>query len=118
MAVESGQQLQPAERSSVEVDPDVDNHGAEASICRSWLIGEAGRLAKIENPEGYKNVLLHMKEHLQVIQQQMMAQVQSQLQSQLQNTQQPTAGSTDGVTPKPKQSDTIKGEKDVRTPIQ
>lgn len=57
---------------SVEIDPDVDNHEVEASICRSWLISDAGRLAKTENPPGYLNVLLHMKEHIAVITQRMM----------------------------------------------
>lgn len=65
---------QPQELPSVEIDPELDNHQIEADICRNWLIGEAGRLAKIENPAGYKNVLLHMKQHMQIIQMQMMQQ--------------------------------------------
>jgi hypothetical protein len=68
------QELQPQYQSSVQIDPDIDNHGIEASICRTWLISPAGRLAKIENPEGYMNIMLHMKEHLQQIQNQMMGQ--------------------------------------------
>lgn len=50
---------------SVEIDPDVDNNPLQAEICRSWLISEAGQLAKQENPEGYQNVLLHMRQHRQ-----------------------------------------------------
>jgi hypothetical protein len=61
--------MQPIERSSVPIDPDLDNHMIEAEVCRAWLIGEAGRLAKIENPDGYKNVLLHFKEHSMIVQQ-------------------------------------------------
>ena len=54
---------QEIEIPSVEIDPDVDNDAVQAEICRSWLISDAGRLAKKENPEGYKNVLLHYKMH-------------------------------------------------------
>lgn len=68
------QAAQPQELPSVEVDPILDNHALEAEICRSWLIGLAGRLAKTENPSGYKNVLLHFKAHQQVIQMQQMQQ--------------------------------------------
>lgn len=52
---------------SVDVEPFVDNHAVEAEICRKWLIGDAGRLAKIENPNGYQNVLLHMKRHIDIM---------------------------------------------------
>lgn len=61
------------EMPSVEVDPDIDNHQIQFEICRIWLISDAGRLAKLENPLGYKNVLLHAKMHLMFIQQAMMA---------------------------------------------
>ncbi len=64
----------PQEKSSVEIDPDVDNHQIEAAICKSWLISAAGQLAKKENPDGYKNVLLHMKAHLAIVQQAAQAQ--------------------------------------------
>jgi hypothetical protein len=59
---------------SVEVDADLDNHEIEAQICRNWLISEAGRLARFDRPEGYRNVLLHYKQHLQFRQLQMMEQ--------------------------------------------
>lgn len=57
---------------SIEVDPLLDNHQLEADICRRWLISDAGRITKIENPPGYHNVLLHMQAHMMIIQQQMM----------------------------------------------
>jgi len=60
--------LEDIELPSVEIDPDLDNHDIEAEICRTYLIGDAGRMLKIENPPGYKNVLLHMKAHMQQIQ--------------------------------------------------
>jgi len=56
------------EVSSVQVEPLVDNHEVEAGICRRWLVSDAGRLAKTENPSGYKNVLLHMKMHMDALQ--------------------------------------------------
>ena len=65
---------QPQDQPSVAIDVDVDNHAIEAAICKSWLISAAGRLAKQENPNGYKNVLLHMKAHMAVLQQQAQAQ--------------------------------------------
>ena len=100
---------------SVEVDPDVDNHEIEAAICRSWLISEAGRLAKVENPNGYKNVLLHMKAHMMIMQEQMMQQQQAQIEQEAQNQNQ------GNNTPKKGKSDRkIKGEGDVNAelPIQ
>lgn len=75
MAIESGMPMPPdIEVSSVEIDPDLDNHDIEAEICRTYLVSEAGRLLKIENPVGYKNVLLHMKAHMEMIRQAMAAQ--------------------------------------------
>lgn len=57
----------PQQVPSVEIDPFVDNHDVEADICRRWLVSSAGRLAKIENPNGYLNVLLHMKQHVEIL---------------------------------------------------
>lgn len=58
----------PEEIPSVQPEFEVDNHKVEADICRAYLVSEAGRLAKIENPNGYKNILLHMKMHIQMFQ--------------------------------------------------
>ncbi len=52
-------QMQP----SVQVDPNVDNNAIEADICRRWAVSDVGRQCKIDNPPGYQNVLLHMKQH-------------------------------------------------------
>jgi hypothetical protein len=54
---------------SVEIEPDFDNHQVHFEICRKWIISEAGRQAKTDNNEGYKNVLLHAKAHLSLLQQ-------------------------------------------------
>lgn len=76
MAAMTGQQPQDTELPSVEIDPDLDNHDIEAEICHIYLVSDAGRLLKIENPPGYRNVLLHMKAHMQMIQQALAAQQQ------------------------------------------
>jgi len=88
------QAMMPQEIPSVDVDPDIDNHQIEFEICRSWLVSDAGRLAKKENPEGYTNVLLHAKQHLMFVQQAMMAEQQAM---------QSENGASDGK--KPKESD-------------
>ena len=55
------------EHPSVDVDPLVDDHHVEAEICRIWAISDAGKMAKIDNPPGYKNVLLHMQLHMMIL---------------------------------------------------
>jgi hypothetical protein len=84
--MQGGPEPPPIEIPSVEVDPDLDNHDVEADVCRTYLISDAGRLLKLENPVGYKNVLLHMKQHMEIIKQGMM---QQQMAAQ---PQQPEAG--------------------------
>ncbi len=59
---------------SVNIEEGLDNHQIEADITRAWLVSDAGRLAKIENPKGYKNVLLHLQQHVTFHQQQSMPQ--------------------------------------------
>ena len=53
--------------SSIQPEQLVDNHGVEAQVCRDYLVSEAGRQLKIENPKGYKNILLHMQAHIQIM---------------------------------------------------
>jgi hypothetical protein len=82
MAIQQGtppEQIQPVELPSVDIDYDLDNHQIESDICRTYLVSTAGRLLKTENPEGYKNVLLHMKAHLEAIKQKMMEDMMSQM---------------------------------------
>jgi hypothetical protein len=71
------EELQDKEVSSVEVEPDVDNHDIHAQICKAWLVSDAGREAKIDKPLGYRNVLLHLKDHMDQI---AMSMMQSQMQ--------------------------------------
>lgn len=57
---------QPTEVPSVTVDPIIDNHQIHIEICTKWAKSTAGRLAKIENQNGYKNVLLHLEQHVKI----------------------------------------------------
>lgn len=59
--------MQPQESPSIEVDEIMDNHVIQFEICRKWAVSESGQLAKIENEAGYKNVLLHAKQHLFIL---------------------------------------------------
>ena len=100
---------QEQELPSIEIDELIDNHKIEADICRSWLISEEGRLAKKENPLGYKNVLLHMKQHMDFLQQTQMASL-------------PTEEETPDSSSKPKGArqqgpDKIKDNKDAIAPV-
>jgi hypothetical protein len=95
-AQQMGQPVQPIRLPSIQADMDVDNHPLEADICRRWLVSSAGRLAKLENPAGYENVLLHMKMHkdmdMQMQMQQQMAQMPPQQQQQPEQGQQASTG--------------------------
>jgi len=66
---------------SVGVDQIFDNHGVDFEIIRKWVISEDGRQAKIDNPQGYKNVVLHGIAHKQAMMQQMMQQAAMQAQA-------------------------------------
>lgn len=79
-------QPMPTEVPSVEIDPDYDNNQIEFETVRKWVISEAGRQAKTDNPEGYKNVLLHGRMHMMVMQQQMMQQQMAAAQGEGDNT--------------------------------
>ena len=99
------------EVSSVPIDPDFDNNQIEFEIVRKWAISEAGREAKTSNADGYRNVLLHGKEHLQVIQQQ-------QQQQMMQQAMMANVGKGAPSTEKPnvkKQEAPIQGENNVKT---
>jgi hypothetical protein len=57
---------------SVDIDPDIDDHGAHKDVLRSFLVGAVGRDAKKSNPPGYTNCLAHWKLHDQTEKQQAM----------------------------------------------
>lgn len=98
------QQQPPQEMPSVEVNAEIDNHGLRFEICRAWLVSEAGRLCKVENPNGYKNVLLHALQHQQIMQMQQMQQAMQAAQGQ---------GAVPGEKPKEDTKTPIKEESDV-----
>ncbi len=58
---------QPLMASSIPIDPDVDNHDIQAYVCMAWAVSSVGRSTKEINPEGYMNVIAHMKEHRALI---------------------------------------------------
>lgn len=45
----------------------VDNHQVEAEILRDYLVGEKGRQLKIDNQNGYRNCLLHLQVHMDML---------------------------------------------------
>ena len=80
---------------SVEIDPIFDKHNIEFEVVQEWAVSDEGRLTKIENPNGYKNVLLHGKMHFMQMQMQMMQQAQPPAEKPNQNTQTPVTGEED-----------------------
>jgi hypothetical protein len=40
-----------------------DDHMVEMEVCKVWLNSSKGQKAKVENPTGYQNVVLHWKAH-------------------------------------------------------
>ena len=80
MAMQQGQA--PQMRSTVPVEPDIDDHGVHSFTCGAYLVGQAGLLLQKENPGAYQNIVLHKQEHDMILQQQMMQQQQQQPQQQ------------------------------------
>jgi len=106
---------------SVQVDPELDNHEVEADICRYWLTSEVGRQNKVDNPTGYMNVLLHLKEHMAIMTQRLMSMQQAQLQQQADttNARTPSAGKERKLKMPTKQVAAQAGEGDgSRLPVQ
>jgi hypothetical protein len=75
----TGMMPPPVRVPSIEPDFDVDNHMLASDIDRRWLVSDAGRLCKLENPAGYENVLLHMKMHKDMDMQKQMQDMQKQM---------------------------------------
>ncbi len=109
--IPTGDPMMP-EAPSIEIDPDYNNHQVHFEIVRKWVASEAGRLAKTESADGHRNVLLHGKMHLQIIQQQQMMQQQAEQQQQDKSKNVPSRKSTE----KEKQPEApITGEGNVQT---
>lgn len=73
MATEMGQEM-GQEMSSVPIEPEVDDDEIHLRIIKTFASGRMGQEHKKNNPEGYKNLLLHAREHQQNLQQVMMQQ--------------------------------------------
>lgn len=101
-------QPQEQEVPSVEIDPDIDNNAVEYQTIQFWASSTAGRLAKTENPKGYRNVLLHGKMHK-------MAMMQEIMQQQMAQSGPPTSPNADGG---PKPPPAKANEKSKPTPVQ
>lgn len=116
MGIDALGQPQEQEVASVDVDPDIDDHEIHFQVCKDWLVSSSGRLAKIENEAGYRNILLHAKMHKAVMMQQMMEQM---MMGQPGVTGPESAGETGAAPPaKPNEKSKptpINGEGDVKT---
>lgn len=103
---------QPQQIPSIEIDPIYDKHDIHFEVVRKWVTSEEGRQAKIDNPAGHTNVMLHGKMHYMMIQQQMMEEAM--------NTAAAGPGASSESSPtdqkgQDKKSAPITGESDVQT---
>lgn len=57
------EEMPPIELPSLQIDPDVDNHIVHVATIRAWGVSEEGQEAKLSNPDGYANVMAHLKQH-------------------------------------------------------
>lgn len=71
--IPTGDPMMP-EMPSVDIDPLFNDNSIHFEIVKKWATSEAGRQAKVDNPAGYKNVLLHGKLHHMQMQQDAMQQ--------------------------------------------
>lgn len=87
---------QEVQEPSIEIN-EYDDDNVHAEICKEWLTSLAGRSCKVENQQGYLNVLLHWKKHNERIQQMQMQQLQQQEQiNQSRVSQTKPSGNKDG----------------------
>lgn len=105
---------EPERMPAIMPDEELDNHAFRFEIDKAWLVSEAGRQAKIDNPPGYENVLLHAKAHKQM---DMMQQMQQAMQQAQMNPAPPDEkGAVPGKKPNPKDKQApIEEEGDVQT---
>ena len=108
------QATQPQEVPSIEINKEFQNHQLRLEVDKRWINSEAGKLAKIEKPDGYKNVLLHAMQHLMQVQ--MMQMPMGPLPEQGGGGgQENQTGQSNQTRPKESTSAPIKEESDVRT---
>jgi hypothetical protein len=103
--IPTGDPMNP-EAPAVEPDPVYDNPKIAFEVVRKWVISEAGRQAKNDNPEGYRNVLLYGGAYRQLL---MMSAMNEQGSEQAQ-------GAAPNAKPNPKDQEApITGEENVQT---
>lgn len=61
-------------KSTVPVEPKIDDHQMHMQTIKSFCISDVGQQLKAENPPAYANIMAHYMEHEQAEQQQMMEQ--------------------------------------------
>lgn len=63
--------------SSIPIEPEIDDSEIHLRVIKTYLSGPIGQAHKKSNPKGYENALLHGREHMLVIRQNMMMQSQT-----------------------------------------
>lgn len=53
---------------SIRVNNEIDNHAVCIATIQHWAVSEPGIAAEKNNPAGFQNVMLHLKEHMMAIQ--------------------------------------------------
>ena len=87
------EQMDPNEINSmlptVRPEVEIDNHTIHMEVAKGWCVAEGGIYAKLNNPMGYLNVVLHVKAHDNAMMEKAVidAQKQQQVQMQIQQSQ-------------------------------
>lgn len=58
--------------SSVQPDPDVDDHEVHMVVLKNWMVDSVGLDCQKTNPEGFANIKAHFKQHEMMLMQKMM----------------------------------------------
>lgn len=101
----------PEEEASIQIDLIYDNHQIEFETIRKWAVSDAGRQAKVDNPNGHRNTLLHGKLHYDQMQLLMQQQAMNEQNQMMQGGKQ--GGSPEKPNPLKSKEAPIQGEKDV-----
>jgi hypothetical protein len=64
---------------TIPVDVELDDHDIHGQTVREWLISDTGIDARVNNPEGWNNVYIHMQAHSMIKQQQLAQQQQQEM---------------------------------------
>lgn len=90
---------QPVQNPTVPVNPQLDDHNIHITTCQEIMNSEVGMEMQQSNPQGYQNIMLHLQQHMQILQQQQMQQAQAQQQQQMQQEAQKAAVKNQGSPP-------------------